>query len=107
MAILHDGVKINLGGREFVMPPLTLKHLRLHGPIITGLQAMTDVPDAEQCDGILTLLTAALSRNYPDLTREDLEDLVDVVNLKPAFLAMVGQSGMTQVKAGEVGEVTP
>lgn len=108
MPILHEGVRIELGGRAFVMPPLTLKHLRIHGGVIRSLGDLKGIPSDQDVDGIVTLIHAALSRNYPELTREEIEDLVDVTNLAPTFQAMVGQSGLTRVaKDAASGEVTP
>jgi hypothetical protein len=91
---LIEGVKLNLGGREFVAPPLNFKALRALTPKLAILSAMGDVPTGEQIDVVLDVVHAALVRNYPDLTREELEDLLDLANLAKALVAIMGASGL-------------
>lgn len=87
-----EGVKINLGSREFVVPPLSLKGLRELAPQWPTLQGMGDVPTGPQIDVVLGVVHSALIRNYPDLTREELEELVDLGNLPKALMAVMGAS---------------
>ena len=92
--MMIEGVKINLGGREFVAPPLNFKALRLLTPKLGLLATMGDVPTGEQIDVVIDVVLAALSRNYPDLTRDDLEALLDLANLATALTAIMGASGL-------------
>jgi len=89
---LIEGVKLTLGGREFVVPPLSFKALRELTPRWPELTGMGDVPTGEQIDVVLGVVHSALIRNYPDLTLEDLEDLVDLGNLPKCLMAAMGAS---------------
>lgn len=91
---LIEGVKLNLGGREFVAPPLNFKALRKFTPQLAVLSKMGDVPTAEQIDVVLDIVHTALVRNYPDLNRDDLEELLDLANLAKALEAIMGASGL-------------
>lgn len=91
---LIEGVKLNLGGRDFVAPPLNFKALRQLTPKLAILAAMNDVPTNEQTDVVLDVVLAALVRNYPELTRDELEDRLDLANLTRALEAIMGASGL-------------
>jgi hypothetical protein len=89
---LIPGVTLTLGGREFVVPPLSMKALRELHPQWPTLQSMGDVPTGPQIDVVLGVVHSALIRNYPDLTRDELEELVDLGNLPKALMAVMGAS---------------
>jgi len=91
---LIEGVKIKLGGREFVAPPLNFKALRKFTPQLPVLTQIGDVPTNEQIDVVLDIVHFALARNYPELTRDELEELLDLANLTDALQAILGASGL-------------
>lgn len=101
---MHDGITVKLGAEPFVVPPLTLKQLKKHKEALTRLRSLGDIPTPEQVDDLIQVTHSALVRNYPDMTPDRLEDLVDVVNLGPLFFAIMGQSGFTKKPAGQDGE---
>lgn len=85
-----DGNIISLGGQDYVVPALSFKQVREHRTTIDQLQsANLAAAGSDEFDSIVTIAHAALSRNYPDLPREKLEDLIDARNvgalLKSAF----------------------
>lgn len=104
-----DGVKINLGGRDYTVPPLTLRMLRKHGENLRQLSTLDDIPTPEQIDAISAIVLDAMCRNYPELTKDDLDDLVDMRTLPKLFRAVAGQSGLTQGgdPEGAAGETAP
>ena len=92
---MHDqspapGVKLTLGGREFVALPLNLKALRELAPRFPVLTGMGDVPTGPQIDVVSDIVYSALLRNHPDLTRDELEELLDLENLARALQAVMG-----------------
>jgi hypothetical protein len=103
MMALIEGVKINMGGRDFVAPPLNFKALRALTPKLVILSAMGDVPTGEQIDVVLDVVHAALVRNYPDLTRDELEELLDLANLASALVAIMGASGLEKTSGEASG----
>ncbi len=106
MAIMHDGTKVTMGGREFILPPLTLKALRSLGPKIKLLSSLADVPTPEQVDVMVELVHASAVRNYPEITPDDLLELLDLGNLTEVFPAVMAASGLKKRMGGDgQGEV--
>ncbi len=93
------GTLLNLGGIEFVMPPLNLDQVRQFEHVLPTLGKKESL--AENLQEALPVLHAALSRNYPDLTPEDLGPLLDLGNFPEACAAIVESSGYVQATPGE------
>lgn len=86
------GIPVELAGELFVVPPVSLGVLeQMHDQIkaVTG-----DISDLAQVATITDVTLAALRRNYPDLTRERLADLLDVGNMIEVFQAVMDVSGL-------------
>lgn len=98
------GTKIQMGGNDFLVPPLTLGQLRRLQPKIKLIGSLSgaDVGD-DQVDAIGEIVSAALSRNYPDMTPERVLDLLDLGNARDVISAVLGASGL---KPGEAEAVT-
>ena len=62
------------------------------------------MPTPEQMQGVCEIVHAALSRNYDDLTIEQVEDIIDLRNAGAVIQAVMGQSGLTQSKDAAPGE---
>lgn len=99
------GVKIQMGGNEWIVPPLTLGQLRRLEPKIREMtQLGQDVRGltADQIDAVGEIVAAALSRNYPDMTAERALDLIDTGNARDVILAVLTGSGLRQGEAEAV-----
>jgi hypothetical protein len=95
---LHDGVKIKLGGKDYIVPPLSFKRLKNLKPemeVIKTVAPQTELTD-DQIEAMIRIIHAAISRNYPDLKEEDLFDLLDLGNIGKITAAVMGQSGFEQ-----------
>lgn len=92
------GVEIQLGGRDFIVPALTLGQLRTLQPRLDGLGT---APQSEQMATMLDAIHAAVARNYPEIDQAELEGLIDLSDLQTVFAAVMGISGLekTQGKA--------
>ena len=102
MAELFEGVKVTLGRQTYVVPALTCRQLKKHRANIAVLpQLLNRDPTDEEVDGLLDVFHAAVSRNYPDVDRDQLEDLVDLNNLPSLIQAVLAQSGLERVKPRE------
>ena len=103
---LIPGITMNLGGREFVIPPLNLARIK---KLQDDLAILATMPmdaasfEPQQLEACITIVHTALTRNYPSMTRDEVEDIIDMGNMEKVMLAVMGQSGFTQ---GEVGPVT-
>ena len=78
------GVAISIGGREWTIPPLTLGQLRRLMPKVRELSNLNT-----------QLVFAALQRNYPNITIETVEDLLDLGNAAPILHAVLTGSGLS------------
>jgi hypothetical protein len=93
-----EGVPVMLGGREFILPPLSLGFIRRNWAMLQGMDKLSG---EDSLSASITVLHAALSRNYPELAKEELEDLLDMRNIAAVMDALKNVSGFA------AGEVTP
>jgi poly-beta-hydroxyalkanoate depolymerase len=97
-----DGPKFNLCGVEVVVPPLKVKHIVKFTGLMQQLSKFTqDTPADEALVAALPIITAALQRNYPSLTSDDVTELLDLSTFAEVTLAVMGQSGYRKPKPGE------
>lgn len=105
MAIVkHKGIAVVMGGVEYVIPPLALGALEQLQDRIAGFKG--DITDGKQVATVIDAAHAALKRNYPEITREDVADLVDVGVMAEVFEAVMDVSGLKRkgLEAGEAQE---
>ncbi len=87
----HEGITLKLGGEEYVVPPLSLGQVKRLFPVIEKMQSASDTVD--KFSSLVAIAHAALSRNYPELKFEEVEELVDMGNFKTVMDAVMGASG--------------
>lgn len=97
-----EGVDIKLGDKSYIVPPLNFRLLKKHKGDIDAITAAAPGTglDTTIADRVVAVVHAALSRNYPALTIEEVEDGLDLRNSKDVMGALLGQSGF--VAAGEL-----
>lgn len=88
------GVIIAMGGREWTVPPLTLGQLRRLMPKVRQLTEIGAQMDETQIGVLVEIVAAALQRNYPDLTGETVETLLDLGNAGTVLHAVLTGSGL-------------
>lgn len=105
MGNLIDGKTIRMGGNEYVVPPLTFKQLRALTPKLDIIASIPDgkMPDDEQMQAMIDVVHSALSRNYPDVTAEAVEDMIDLGNVQPIIAAIMGVSGLLEPGEARAG----
>lgn len=89
MALL-EGVKINMGGRDFIVPPLNFAALRRLGPELAIAETVTSAPTLQELEAVVKLVHAALVRNYPEITLAEVEELLDMGNTISVLRAITG-----------------
>jgi hypothetical protein len=102
---MYNGVRIMIGEKEYILPPISLGQLR------NGLLKKLQEHDKLIADGKLfdamelrgQVILAALRRNYSDFPEEDLFAHLDLGNTAPIWLSILGASGFT---SGEARAVT-
>jgi hypothetical protein len=93
------GTTLNLGGHELVLAPLNLDQVQAFEATIANLGQPKSLPEA--IAEAVPLIHASLSRNYPDLSVEDVRRLVDLGNFAAACTAIVTSSGFKRAAPGE------
>jgi hypothetical protein len=94
------GLTIELGGAEYVVPPMTLGTIEVYEDKLEDLAGMAN-KDVRAL--ILDVGLASLNRNYPDMTRDELKEIVDIGNMNDLLDACMDVSGLKR-KALEAGE---
>ncbi len=93
----HEGASIALAGRNWVMADLAPRQFRKVIPAVIGLAAVKQPEDLDEAgiDRLLDALYYALTRNYPDLTREEFLDLpIKLAELVAALPVLAKAAGI-------------
>lgn len=103
-----EGEEISLGGDKYVVPALSLRQIRELAPKLDKLDAEgAGLPQAEQIGAVVDVMHAALSRNYPDMTKEQLLDLIDLGNMGAMIKAAMRTSGLAEKKVAAGAPTSP
>lgn len=87
------GSPIVLGGETYVVPPLALGAVKELLPRVKAMQSVGGVPTPEDLDTMLDAALAAINRNYPAMTRDEVAQLIDLGNVAQMFKVVMGISG--------------
>jgi hypothetical protein len=98
-----EGVPITIAGKEWIVPALNFAAIRR---LRTQIEAIASIPlgaglTDEQIDTVILIIHTALVRNYPGLTKDNVEDMMTLANIKPIINAIMGISGF--VSSGGAG----
>ena len=106
--VKYLGIKKNLGGVEYVIPPISLGALQ---QLQKSINTFTDgVIDEASITTTINVLHASLKRNYPEMTAEQVADMVDVGNMFELFEVVMDVSGLKRKEielAEQSGEAVP
>jgi hypothetical protein len=85
------GTIVAMGGQDWEIPALSITHLRAFLPKIQQLSALgpNQIGDA-QLTTLIEIVTAAMQRNYPELTTDKVEQLLDLKNAVTVLGAILG-----------------
>ena len=97
------GVTIAMGGRDWLVPPLTLGQLRRLMPKVRQLTEIGASMGETQITVLVEIVAAAMQRNYPEATAEMVENLLDLGNASTVLNAVLTGSGL-QLSDSRVGE---
>lgn len=95
------GVSFTLGTKSFVVPPLSLGAIE---EFEERINKFDEQPTIVQIRLTVDLAHRALRRNYPDLERAELAELVDMRSAYQLFAAIMGISGLELVDPATVGK---
>lgn len=84
------GIEMDLSGTTYLVPPLALGDMEVHQDKISAVMAGGDT---KQITVVLDVSLCAITRNYPDMTREAWGRVVDVSNFMELFNNVMDVSG--------------
>jgi hypothetical protein len=88
------GVTIAMGGRDWLVPPLTLGQLRRLMPKVRQLTEIGASMSEMQITVLVEIVASAMQRNYPEATPEMVENLLDLGNAGTVLNAVLTGSGL-------------
>ena len=97
------GVTIAMGGRDWLVPPLTLGQLRRLMPKVRQLTEIGASMGETQICVLVEIVAAALQRNYPEATPDMVENLLDLGNASAVLNAVLTGSGL-KLRDNRMGE---
>lgn len=88
----HQGIPFDFGGRSLVIPPLSLGAAeKLQG----RLSALDDgTISSEYIGTVIDSVHAALQRNYPAMTRDEVAEMIDLENMQEAMTCAMDVGGL-------------
>lgn len=95
------GIPFEFSDCTLVIPPLSLGAAERLQNRLTELREGT--LDPESIGTVVDTVHAALLRNYPDMTREEVADLIDLENMQEVMTCAMDVAGMKR-KAFEAGQ---
>ena len=101
------GIKFAFADRELVIPPLSLT---AHEQLVDRLDAVRSggLVGAASTGTIIDAVHAALKRNYPEMTRDEVGELLDLGNMSEALEAVMDVSCMKRkARDAAPGEAPP
>lgn len=90
------GIKVTLGDREFILPPISIGQLR-NGVLDKIKEHDRLVQEGQPFEAYLAkteIIGEALRRNYADLTDSDLDELIDLGNVNDIWQIALGVTGL-------------
>ncbi len=96
----YDGASVYMDGKEWIVPALSLRQFRDNYQTLAVPFKMSD-DYAAFLKERLPIALAAMQRNYPDLTEEQLLDMLDLKTFLDVWRAIQNASGLRPVAPGE------
>ena len=93
------GVKIPMNGVDYVVPPMNLKTMQMMQDQLAAYDSTTGM---QQLAVAVDIIQAAMRRNYPEITKDELMEMVDLGNMVEVMDAVMGATGMVKAKAAEI-----
>jgi len=93
-----------MGGQDWIVPPLTLGQLRRLMPKVRQLTEIGASMGETQIAVLVDIVTAALQRNYPEMTPDKVENLLDLGNASAVLNAVLTGSGLKPAGGAAMGE---
>jgi hypothetical protein len=108
-AVNFFGVELDIAGKKYVVPALSLGHLKQYKEEIARMRTTDEEADPyEIMVTAIPVIHAAMSRNYPLLEVAEVERVVDIYNYRPIIDEIFAVSNLVKrAKERAAGERTP
>jgi len=101
----RGGQWVTIGDEAYRIPPLGFLQIQEFGEDVASLDKIEgNRPSNEQMQTIFRIVHAAMSRNYPDLTVEEVADMIDLGNYTQILIVVLAISGFEKRSAAPQGE---
>lgn len=95
------GIEFDFGGEVLVIPPLSLGSLEVLQDRLATLSTVASALEPAAVKTVVDAAYAALRRNYPEITREQVMDLIDVGNMQDVMAAVMDVAGLRRKQIDE------
>jgi len=85
-----EGTVVKLGELDLVVPRVPLKAFRCHPEWFAKIDSMSGIMQPDDVTAIVSVVYSAIERNYPDMTIEQVEDLLDIGNVGDMLKVVMG-----------------
>jgi hypothetical protein len=89
----YDGVTVYMDGKEWVVPALSVRQFRQHYQTLLDSDITPENYPVKMAER-LSIVLAAMQRNYPEITEEQLLDMIDAVSTSQR------RNGRKRIKTG-------
>ena len=93
-----DGKPIKIGEKEYVVPALSFAQVRKSRNLLDKIGKIPEEQELteEHLDMMREITHMGLQRNYPDITKEELEEILDLDNIYDVMEAITGASNLKE-----------
>jgi hypothetical protein len=95
------GVPVVVGGEEWIVPALSLRHFREFHKKLFDIGEINSDNLPEKIGERLPIVALAVQRNYPDVTEDQLSDVLDLPTVLAVVRAIGEASGLRLAAEGE------
>lgn len=99
----RGGEWITLGGEQYRIPPIAFRAVQELEEEVRGLAAMGQRPTPAQMGTVAKIVQSAMARNYPSITVEQVDEMLDLGNYQDVLSAVLSVTGFKKAGA-ESGE---
>jgi hypothetical protein len=91
----RGGEWVTLGAEQYLVPAMALKSVIEYQERIELLKTpgSNGKPSIDQMDTVIDIIHSAMVRNYPDMTKDDIGELIDLSNYGAVINAVLRISG--------------
>lgn len=100
----RGGQWITIGTEQYRIPPLAFSAVQELQDEVIGLASMGDRPTPDQMGTVAKIVQSAMARNYPAITTEEVNGMLDLGNYQAVLGAVLAVAGFTKEAADVSGE---